>query len=164
MFINSKLTKSIRLAVAAGAVATVFSSSSIFAQEAEVEEEGSDVTERVVVTGSRIRRADIEGALPVTVIDRAAIEFSGQTSVADLLRNTSFNSTGSFRPQSGSSAQGVSSVDLRGIGSSRTLVLIDGRRLAKSPSTGSSQDLNSIPAAAVERIEILTDGASAVYG
>ena len=163
MFTNSKLTKSIRLAVAASAVATVFSSSSLFAQEADVEE-GSDSLERVVVTGSRIRRADLEGSLPVTVIDRAAIEFSGQTSVADLLRNTSFNSTGSFRPQSGSSAQGVSSIDLRGLGSSRSLVLVDGRRLARSPSTGSSQDLNGIPAAAVERIEILTDGASAVYG
>jgi iron complex outermembrane receptor protein len=123
-----------------------------------------DEVEKIQITGSRIRRADMEGALPVTVIDRAAIEFSGQTSVADLLRNTSFNSTGSFRPQSGSSAQGVSSLDLRGLGASRSLVLVDGRRLARSPSTGSSQDLNGIPAAAVERIEILTDGASAVYG
>jgi iron complex outermembrane receptor protein len=165
MFINSKLAKSIRLALAAGVVATVFSSSSLFAQEAEItEEEVSETVERVTVTGSRIKRADMEGALPVTVIDREAIEFSGQTSVADLLRNTSFNSTGSFRPQSGSSAQGVSSVNLRGLGSSRTLVLVDGRRLPKSPSTGSSQDLNAIPVAAVERVEILTDGASAIYG
>ena len=76
-----------------------------------------------------------------------------------------FNSAGSFRPQSGSSAQGTASqLSLRGIGANRTLVLVDGRRLPKSPSTGSSQDLNTIPLGAIERIEILTDGASAVYG
>ena len=162
MFINSKVAKSIRLAIAFGAASTMALSNAALAQE-ENEEEAEPV-EKIQVTGSRIKRADLEGALPVTVIDREAIDFSGQTSVADLLRNTSFNSTGSFRPQSGSSAQGVSQINLRGLGASRSLVLVDGRRLARSPSTGSSQDLNGIPAAAVERIEILTDGASAVYG
>ncbi|MFT5669869.1 MAG: iron complex outermembrane receptor protein, partial [Glaciecola sp.] len=161
MFTNNKIAKSISLALAFGSMSVLSLSGAAVAQEeAEVEES----VEKIQVTGSRIRRADMEGSLPVTVIDRAAIEFSGQTSVADLLRNTSFNSTGSFRPQSGSSAQGVSSVNLRGLGASRTLVLIDGRRLPKSPSTGSSQDLNAIPVAAVERVEILTDGASAIYG
>ncbi|MGB3725359.1 MAG: TonB-dependent receptor [Glaciecola sp.] len=162
MFRNTKLTKSVKLALAFGAVSSVGFTGSAFAQSADEAE--ADVIEKIQVTGSRIRRADMEGALPVTVIDREAIEFSGQTSVADLLRNTAFNSSGSFRPQSGSSAQGVSQISLRGLGASRSLVLVDGRRLARSPSTGSSQDLNNIPAAAVERIEILTDGASAVYG
>lgn len=162
MFTNTKLAKSIQLAIAFGAVSGLSLSTAAVAQETEEAE--AETVEKIQVTGSRIKRADMEGALPVTVIDRAAIEFSGQTSVADLLRNTSFNSSGSFRPQSGSSAQGVSQINLRGLGSSRTLVLVDGRRLPKSPSTGSSQDLNSIPSAAVERIEILTDGASAVYG
>jgi len=162
MFTNSKVAKSIRLAIAFGAASTMAFSNAALAQEEN--EEAAEPVEKIQVTGSRIKRADLEGALPVTVIDREAIEFSGQTSVADLLRNTSFNSAGSFRPQSGSSAQGVTQVNLRGLGSSRTLVLVDGRRLPKSPSTGSSQDLNSIPAAAVERIEILSDGASAVYG
>lgn len=162
MFTNTKLAKSIQLAIAFGAVSGLSLSTAAVAQETEEAE--AETVEKIQVTGSRIKRADMEGALPVTVIDRAAIEFSGQTSVADLLRNTSFNSTGSFRPQSGSSAQGVSQINLRGLGASRSLVLVDGRRLARSPSTGSSQDLNGIPAAAVERIEILTDGASAVYG
>ncbi|MEN8823209.1 MAG: TonB-dependent receptor plug domain-containing protein, partial [Glaciecola sp.] len=162
MFTNTKLAKSIQLAIAFGAVSGLSLSTAAVAQETEEAE--AEAVEKIQVTGSRIKRADMEGALPVTVIDRAAIEFSGQTSVADLLRNTSFNSTGSFRPQSGSSAQGVSQINLRGLGASRSLVLVDGRRLARSPSTGSSQDLNGIPAAAVERIEILTDGASAVYG
>ena len=162
MFTNTKLAKSIQLAIAFGAVSGLSVSTAALAQDSDEAE--AEVVEKIQVTGSRIKRADLEGALPVTVIDREAIDFSGQTSVADLLRNTSFNSTGSFRPQSGSSAQGVSQINLRGLGASRSLVLVDGRRLARSPSTGSSQDLNGIPAAAVERIEILTDGASAVYG
>ncbi|SNY55288.1 iron complex outermembrane recepter protein [Arsukibacterium tuosuense] len=160
MYTNNKLNKAVRLAIAFGAAsATAFTASVTAAEEDE-----SAKVERIEVTGSRIKRTDLEGALPVTVIDREAIELSGEISVADLIRNTTFNSAGSFRPQSGSSAQGVSQVNMRGLGASRTLVLVDGRRLTMSPSTGSSQDLNSIPMAAVERIEILSDGASAVYG
>ena len=125
---------------------------------------GAADAQRVEVTGSRIRRIDGEGALPVTVIDRAAIEASGQTSVAELMRDITFSSSGNFKPQSGSSGQALADIDLRGIGSNRTLVLIDGRRISKAPFSGQSQDLNSVPLAAIERIEILTDGASAVYG
>ena len=160
MYTNNKLSKAVRLAIAFGAVSATAFTASVNAAE----EEESAKVERIEVTGPRIKRTDLEGAVPVTVIDRAAIDFSGQTSVSDLIRNTSFNTSGSFRPQSGSSAQGVSQVNLRGLGSERSLVLVDGRRLPKSPSTGNSQDLNSIPMAAVERIEILSDGASAVYG
>ena len=159
--LNNKVSKAVRLAIVFGAVSSAAFSASSFAAE---ENDGVEKVERIQVTGSRIRRTDLEGSIPVTVIERAAIDMSGQTSVSDLLRNTSFNSAGSFRPHSGSSAQGVSSVNLRGLASSRSLILVDGRRLPKSPSTGNSQDLNSIPMAAVERIEILSDGASAVYG
>lgn len=135
----------------------------VLAQDDADDEEGVEL-DRVQVTGSRIKRTDVEGALPVTVIDREMIEMSGESSAADMLRNLTFNSSGSIRPQSGSSAQGVSSVALRGIGSSRSLVLVNGRRLPKSPSTGSTQDLNQIPLGAIERIEVLSDGASAIYG
>jgi len=135
----------------------------VLAQDDADDEEGVEL-DRVQVTGSRIKRTDVEGALPVTVIDRNMIEMSGESSAADMLRNLTFNSAGSQRPQSGSSAQGVSEVALRGIGSSRSLVLVNGRRLPKSPSTGSTQDLNQIPLGAIERIEILSDGASAIYG
>jgi iron complex outermembrane recepter protein len=120
--------------------------------------------QRVEITGSRLRRAETEGALPVTVIDRAAIEASGQVSVSELMREVTFSSFGNFKPQSGSSAQALSDIDLRGLGSNRTLVLLDGRRISKAPFSGQAQDLNAIPLAAVERIEILTDGASAIYG
>jgi iron complex outermembrane recepter protein len=120
--------------------------------------------DRIEVTGSRIKRADVEGALPVTVIDRQDIDLSGELNVADLLRNTTFNSFGSFRPRSGSSGQASASLSLRGIGSGRTLILIDGRRAPVAASSGTSQDLNAIPLAAVERVEVLSDGASAIYG
>ena len=157
---RNPLARAIRNALIASTAVAV-AMPSVYAEEASEEEESEN---RVTITGSRIKRSDAEGALPVTVITRSQIEMSGESSAADLLRNTTFNSAGSFRPQSGSSAQGVSQLNLRGIGANRTLILVDGRRLPKSPSTGSSQDLNSIPLGAIERIEILTDGASAVYG
>jgi len=118
----------------------------------------------VTVTGSRLKRVDSEGALPVTVISREQIDTSGATSVAEVIRSVTFAAAGNFRPQSGSSAQSWASVDLKGLGSGRTLVLIDGRRAPKAPMVGSASDMNSIPLGAIERIEILTDGASAVYG
>lgn len=163
MYTNNKLAKSIRLALMFGGASLALSGAAA-AQEAQEGEEAEQAQERIQVTGSRIKRTDMEGAVPVTVIDREAIDLSGDMSVSDIIRNTTFNSAGSFRPQSGSSAQGVAQVDLRGLGASRTLVLVDGRRLTMSPSTGSSQDLNAIPLGAVERIEILSDGASAIYG
>ena len=122
------------------------------------------VLETVEITGSRIKRAEAAGALPVTVVTREELEASGQTTVAEVIRNVSVMTAGNFRPQSGSSAQAFSEANLRGLGSRRTLVLVDGRRIAKSPIVGDAVDMNSIPIAAVERIEILTDGASAVYG
>ena len=124
----------------------------------------SQVSERVEVTGSRIKRAAAEGALPVQVFNRAELEASGQATVAEFVRTLAVMTSGNFRPQSGSSAQAFAEVNLRGLGSRRTLVLIDGRRIAKSPIVGDAVNMNSVPMAAVERIEILTDGASAVYG
>ena len=145
-------------AVSAGALATT----SAFAQESE---DAAATLDTIEVTGSRLKRADIEGAVPVIVIDRAQIDASGDVSVADVLRDSTFASFGNFKPQSGSSAQSLATIDLRGVGSGRTLVLIDGRRAPTNPMSASSgTDLNAIPLAAVERIEILSDGASAVYG
>lgn len=165
MYTNNKLAKSIRLALMfSGASLALTGVASAQDTSAAEQDEADKAQERIQVTGSRIKRSDLEGDLPVTVIDRDTIDMSGDMSISDLLRDTSFNSAGSSRPESGSSAQGVSTVNMRGLGASRTLVLIDGRRLTMSPSTGSSQDMNSIPIGAVERIEILTDGASAIYG
>lgn len=163
----SKLTGAIKFALFVG-TASMATSGLAFAQDQEQgqEEAAQDTTtlDRIQVTGSRIKRADVEGALPVTVINRADIDVSGKVSVAELLQSSTFNSFGSFVPTSGSSAQSFSELSLRGLGGGRTLILIDGRRAPTSPQTGEGQDLNSIPLAAVERVEILTDGASAIYG
>lgn len=134
------------------------------AQDAQDDVTAQEEVERIQVTGSRLNRTDMEGALPVTVIDRVDLEASGDISVADYMRDTNFNSFGSYQSTSGSSGGGAAQVSLRGLGASRTLILIDGRRAPTSPILGSGQDLNSIPMAAVERIEVLSDGASAVYG
>jgi iron complex outermembrane receptor protein len=162
MITLKKLPTAIKFAMFVGAAS--LASGNAFAQDQAEEEQEAKTLDRIEVTGSRVKRADIEGALPVTVIDRATIDASGDVSVADILRDTTFASFGNFRPQSGSSAQALADIDLRGLGSNRTLVLVDGRRAPKAPFAGSTQDLNSIPVAAVERIEILSDGASAVYG
>ena len=124
------------------------------------------VQQKVTVTGSRIKRVDVEGPSPITTIDRATIDASGEISVADLLRDQSFNSFGSQRQRSGSSSQSQATVNMRGLGAQRTLVLLDGRRLSGSPTfqSGAATNLNTIPLAAVERIEVLRDGASAIYG
>ena len=137
-----------------------FSSLSTAAKPAQLDKD----TQHNTVTGTRIAQNNVSTALPVTIYTREDILRSGESNAADFIRSLSVNTFGSFRPQSGSSAQSNSTVSIRGIGPSRTLVLIDGRRLGKSPTTGSADDLNLIPLGAIERIEVLNDGASAIYG
>ena len=148
------------IAVSAATLAMVssgYSSISLAEEEEAIEE--------VVITGSRIQRAVSDAPTPVTVITSEDLELSGLSSVADVLRSTTYNSFGSFRERSGTSFGQIALVDLRGLGPGRTAVLINGRRVPGNPFTGSSAvDINSIPLSAVERIEILTDSASAVYG
>lgn len=125
-------------------------------------QEGRDV-ERLQVTGSHISRIDVEGPSPIQIIDRDALDQTGYNSVSDVLRDITSSSFGGIRESSGTSASGVASVSLRGLGADRTLVLLNGKRLPADPITG-AVDLNLIPMAAVERIEVLKDGASATYG
>ena len=131
-----------------------------------VHAQGPALLKPVYVTGSRLRRVDMEGALPATMISRIDIERSGQISIAGLLRQQPDNSFGSFTPTSGTgNVQGSAQIDLRGVGAQRTLVLIDGRRLPNNPAFGgASQNLNDIPLDMVDHVEILRDGASAIYG
>ena len=119
--------------------------------------------EKIEVTGSHIKRIDVEGVSPVVTINRKDMEKTGYNSISDVVRDLSVNSFGSARESSGSNAAGVAQVDLRGLGSSNTLVLLNGQRLPTDAVTG-AVDLNLVPMAAVERIEILKDGASAIYG
>lgn len=124
---------------------------------------------RVNVTGSNIRVSEKEGASAVQVITAKELKASGKTSVSDVLRAISANSGNSYNEQyTGSFSAGTSGLSLRGIGQQNTLILVNGRRVASYATAQDLQqtfvDLNSLPMAAVQRIEVLKDGASSVYG
>ncbi|MFM5334430.1 TonB-dependent receptor [Aeromonas veronii] len=147
--------------------AIAFALASLAAAPSVSAEEGQNVEklQKIKVTGSRISRVDVEGATPVVSVSKAQIEQSGQQTVADYLKQASYNSFGGFSPSSGSSAQSQATVGLRGLGEDRTLVLLNGKRIAGSPSMGGTAiNLNTIPMAAVERVEVNLDGGSALYG
>ncbi|RTL44267.1 MAG: TonB-dependent receptor [Burkholderiales bacterium] len=123
--------------------------------------------ERVEITGTAVKRIDAEGSLPVTVITRDDIARSGANNTEELLQSiAAVSSIGgvSNATGAGSSTAGRSTVSLRGLSGGRTLVLVNGRRLAPAIGGGSSVNVNNIPMAAVERIEVLKDGASSIYG
>ena len=166
MFDIKKLSLGVRKGLLIAGSASLLTMPQVSAQTIEDNEE-TEPTERIQVTGSRIKRVDLEAVSPVTVITAESIELSGDTTVADVLRNSSINTFGSFRGQSGygSGASASSEVNLRGLGAGATLVLMDGRRLpGLGYDGGSSSDMSMIPMSIVERIEILRDGASAIYG
>ena len=124
---------------------------------------------RVNVTGSNIRVSEKEGASAVQVITAKELKASGKTSVADVLRAISANSGNSYNEQyTGSFSAGTSGLSLRGIGQKNTLILVNGKRVASYATAQNLQetfvDLNSLPMAAVQRIEVLKDGASSIYG
>ena len=133
-----------------------------FAQDPRVEE--------VVITGSYIKSSPQDGASPIVVIDRETIDQMGAMSISDITRNLTANSGAENVPDSftSGSAQGTSNVNLRGLGLGSTLVLVNGRRNTLAGTTandGSSfVDTNMIPAIAVERVEVLKEGAASVYG
>ncbi|MGH8445368.1 MAG: TonB-dependent receptor plug domain-containing protein, partial [Solimonas sp.] len=125
--------------------------------------------ETIVVTGSNIRRTDKETASPVQVLTREDIERSGKQNIAEVIRSVSADNQGSLPTAfSGGFATGGAGVSLRGLGLNSTLVLVNGRRMAAYGLADDGQrtfvDLNSIPLEAVERVDILKDGASAIYG
>ena len=162
---NNALERAVRSVLFTGAITAFAVSPMAMAQEEGDEDEDQLELGRQVVTGSRIKRIDLEDARPVVVITREEIELSGQNSVADVLRNSPVNSFGSSREVSGNAWLGQATISLHGLGSNRSLVLLDGRRQPRSPVTGNyANDLNILPLAAVDRIEILTDSASAIYG
>jgi iron complex outermembrane receptor protein len=128
---------------------------------------------RVEITGSSIKRVAKEGALPVQVINADMLQKQGITSAEQLMSMISANGTGADNPTSGNNVfgsdsdrvvGGASFASFRGLGASSTLVLINGRRAPTHGKSGKAVDLNSIPMAAIARVEILKDGASAIYG
>jgi len=121
--------------------------------------------DRLEVTGSRIRSAQVENQQPVLVISRETLERQGFTSLADVLQNMTFaGSPAISRSSVLASGENVGGyyIDIRNLGAARTLVLLNGKRLGAT--TSGLQDLSQIPMSAIERVEVLKDGASSIYG
>lgn len=155
---RNPLYQALQYALVPGAMASfALASSTVFAQDSSDEE--SSTLERVQVTGSRLVRMDIEGANPVTVLDRDDIARTGITDLGNLLQDLPMMSGSPISTQRNNGGSGQVAVDIRGMGTNRTLVLVNGNRL---PSL--FNDFSVIPVVMVERIEILKDGASAIYG
>ncbi|PXW78607.1 TonB-dependent receptor-like protein [Blastomonas natatoria] len=134
----------------------------------EQEASSEDAPASIVVTGSRIRQPNLEGANPVTVVTGEEFFETGNTSVGDVLNDlpqlrSTFSQQNSTRFLG---TRGLNLLDLRGLGSERTLVLVNGRRHVAGDilSSGVSPDINTIPTDLIERVDVLTGGASAVYG
>ncbi|MFT5851983.1 MAG: iron complex outermembrane receptor protein [Colwellia sp.] len=149
------------------AVSIVSATTLTFAADAVTDKAEAEV-ERIIVTGSHIRKGDFESASPIKVIDASDIEGVGAVNIGELLAklpSVSGDVTGSSSNISPSSS-GLNTVALRNLGSSRTLVLVDGKRYVSGVSVGAGYgvDLNSIPTSLIDRVEVLTGGQSAAYG
>ena len=160
--VNGRLAFAVRQALAAS-----FAISVAFPALAQSVQRG----EKIEVTGSNIKRIEGETALPVTVITRQDIDRMGAVTTEDILKRITA-STANYSDSTQGVGYAVSNANLRGIGASSTLVLLNGRRLANHAfgsiggfnASANAVDLNSIPFSAIERVEVLRDGASAVYG
>ncbi len=160
---TNTLRDAITFALAAGTTALA-GTGAAYAQDSD--KEGQEL-DRVNVIGSRIpRAAETEGTAPVLVLDRTAIEQTGLTSVGDVLFNITASDGGALRniTTSTNGSDGTQNISLRGLGATRTLVLVNGRRWLGDINGNNTVDLNTIPISVVERIEVLKDGASAIYG
>lgn len=158
---RNPLAKAVRNALLASAAVAV-AIPSVYAEEVTEDEEDNN---RITITGSRIKRTEMEGASPVISIGAESFKIQGITRTEDLLNNLPQVYPGQVSGTANGST-GTATVDLRFLGPQRTLVLMNGRRLpAGSPlAGGSGADLNQIPAQLIERVELLTGGASSTYG
>ncbi|MDF1765989.1 MAG: TonB-dependent receptor plug domain-containing protein, partial [Gammaproteobacteria bacterium] len=126
--------------------------------------------EEVVVTGSYFRGSPLDAPSPVQVVDRSSIEAQGAAVIWDVIKNLEVNSGSISNPGSGDNTQvsGSANVNLRNLGENSTLTLINGKRMVPAAVTtrsgGEFVDLNSIPLVMTDRVEVLTDGGSALYG
>ena len=171
---NKTLINSLKKRPLAHAIGFILAANTVsaFAQEAEVTEEQVEEEEKIVITGSRIRGGGFDDARPVDIIFADTAINQGITDLGSLLRNSTIAS-GSQQVTAASSTafvqnggEGSQTVSLRGLGANRTLVLLNGRRAGPAGTRGgvSSFDFNVLPISLVERVEILKDGASSVYG
>ncbi len=166
------MMKSTRLlAATALATATVFGAGSVaYAQDAQPQAAAGaeESSEAIIVTGSRIRRPNDESTVPITTVTAAELIQSGRISVADTLNDLpQLRSTvSSQNSTSGLGTRGLNLLDLRGLGTSRTLVLLNGRRHVSSEiiNNGNATDINTFPTDLIERVDIVTGGNSSIYG
>ena len=168
------LLNPLAFAVAMALAAPLAHAQSAPATPAATEEDEAVTLDAVTVTGSNLRGIDLQEAQPITILDADDIKKFGATSVADLLKQVSETGggTGNFSTANSGALQadapaGTAGASLRGLGTSSTLTLVNGRRVAASSFANGSEnfvDINAIPMAAIDRIEILTTGASAIYG
>lgn len=146
------------------ALLLVLSAAPAFAEDAaQPSAPAADTQERIEVTGSHIRRTDVEGVAPVQTVTHEDLKKKAYDNLGDVVRDLGVNSFGSGTVSGNSTAPGNADISLRGLGADNTLVLLNGQRLPQDAVSG-TVDINLIPMAAVDRIEILKDGASAIYG
>lgn len=152
---------------AATAVIALTISAPAYAQDADVTTEtaadSAETTQSIVVTGTRLRSPNLESASPVTVIGAEEFAITGTTRVEDLVNSLPQVFAGQGANVS-NGATGTATLDLRGLGPERTLVLVNGRRLMPGTPSTSAADINAIPAALIKRVDVLSGGASSVYG
>jgi iron complex outermembrane recepter protein len=153
--------------LAASVIALLLASPLLHADDSTGEQ--GPALQQVIVTGSRIERTDTDTPSPVQVISSEQISNSGYTSIADVLHALTSNGQGNLNQSySGAFAAGASGVSLRGLTVDATLVLIDGHRMANYPTSDDGErsfvDVSNLPESVIDRIEVLKDGASAIYG
>lgn len=168
MFVQSTLRRAVRLALYAGGAAAALVAGTATAQDQDQAESAEDV-ETVIVTGSRIQRPELEATVPMVTLGQEDFAAQGFENFADLAVSLpqfapSFGSSRSQSTFSGAASSGLNTVNLRNLGDVRTVVLVNGRRVPGGTSTSTRVDFNTLPTANIERIELLTGGASAVYG
>ena len=164
---NWKLRQGGRASLLVGA--TLLAVPGAFAQQKPAASAPAVTLEEIVVTGSRIARPELESPTPVTILSAAEIQASGNLNVADVLRNlpaVGISGLSSANTNFSTAGAGINSINLRNLGDNRTLVLVNGRRMVPgyTSSTTNVVDLNMIPTDFIERVDVITGGASAVYG
>lgn len=133
-------------------------------QRRQQEAPQTEFVEEMVVTGSRLPRAELTSAAPITVVTRQQLEATGRATIGEILQQLPEQSN-AINTQVNNGGDGSTRIDLRGLGPARTLVLLNGRRhVAGGTGANASVDLNTIPVSAIQRIEVLKDGGSAIYG
>ena len=161
MMMETVLCRSLRLMFSGGAVVAGLA---MLAQPAMAQQAEAPI-QRVEITGSAIKRIDGETSVPITILKMDDLKKQGVTTIEQVMANLTASQASQGTSQVvGLSTGGASFANLRGIGANKTLVLLNGRRLANNALDSSAPDLNMIPFAALERVEVLRDGASSLYG